>query len=199
MAIGADRERIARDLHDTVIQRLFASGLQLQAVMARVEPDVRDRIDGVVDGLDETIRELRTAIFALQASNAHGESGLRGELLDLVNEASEALGFHPRLQFDGPIESIGSPERDHVVPVVREALANVARHARARSVRVIVEVSDRVLVSVIDDGVGVPGEVLGGQGLRNLAERAAQVGGTLEVVARSEGGTRVLWQAPLSA
>jgi two-component system sensor histidine kinase DevS len=199
VAIGEDRERIARDLHDTVIQRLFASGLQLQAVMGRVEPEARDRIDAIVDGLDETIRDLRTAIFALQSSGGHGGTGLRGELLEAVDEASGTLGFEARLQFEGPIESMESPVRDHVVPVVREALANVARHARARSARVIVEVTDRVRVSVTDDGVGVPGEVLGGHGLKNLADRASAVGGTLEVEARPEGGTLVRWEAPLSA
>jgi PAS domain S-box-containing protein len=197
VAIGEDRERIARDLHDTVIQRLFASGLQLQAVMGRVDDqDVRDRIDTIVDGLDDTIRELRTAIFALQPSSDRDEGGLRGELLAVVDEAAGSLGFGPRLQFDGPVETIDPPVRDHVVPVVREALSNVARHARARSVRVIVESGDQVRVSVADDGVGMPEEVLGGHGLRNLAERAREVGGSLQVERRPEGGSLLVWQAP---
>jgi PAS domain S-box-containing protein len=195
LAIGEDRERIARDLHDTVIQRLFASGLQLQAVMGRVDEDVHDRIDTIVDGLDETIRDLRTAIFALQAPQIHDQGGLRGELLRVVDESSRLLGFEPRLQFEGPVETISSPVRDHVVPVVREALSNVARHARARSARVIVSAGDQVWVSIIDDGVGMPNDVVGGRGVKNLSDRAAQVGGTLEVEVGPDGGTTVIWRA----
>ena len=198
IAVADDRERIARDLHDTVIQRLFASGLQLQALLNRVDPDVRDRLDMVVDGLDETIRDLRTAIFALQSSPHHGERGLRGELLDVVIEASTSLGFEPRLQFEGPIESIDEPLRGQVVPVVREALANVARHAQARSARVIVEVGDEVIVSVTDDGVGAPVDVVGGRGLRNLADRAEEFGGSLELEIAPEGGTALAWRVPVA-
>ncbi|MGZ4691989.1 MAG: sensor histidine kinase [Acidimicrobiales bacterium] len=198
IAIGEDRERIARDLHDTVIQRLFASGLQLQAVIGRVDDEVRGRIDVIVDGLDETIRDLRTAIFALQAPAAHDQGGMRGELLRVADEASGALGFEPRLQFEGAIETIESPVREHVVPVVREALTNVARHARAGSARVIIAVGDVVVVTVIDNGVGTPEDVVGGRGMKNLADRAAQLGGTFEVKHGPAGGTTVEWRAPFS-
>lgn len=195
LAVADDRERIARDLHDTVIQRLFASGLQLQAVSGRVDADVRARLDGIVDGLDETIRDLRTAIFALQTTDESAR-GLRGELLDVVVDASDNLGFEPRLELAGSVETVDPSVRDQLVPVLREALANVARHARASMARVTVEVGEAVTVSVVDDGCGVAEDAPSGRGTANLRERATLLGGSLELRNRVGGGCELRWQVP---
>ena len=198
VAVADDRERIARNLHDTVIQRLFGEGLNLQAALAGVDdPErTRDRIATTIDGLDETIRELRSAIFSLQgASRVPG--GLRGRLAVVTAEAATALGFEPRLQFDGAIESIDEAIADQLVPVMREALSNVAQHARASRVRVAVEVSDGVRLTVADDGVGVPEQVIGGRGTTNMAERAHELGGTFTIGTQDSGGTAVVWQVPI--
>ena len=153
LAVAEDRERIARDLHDTVIQRLFAEGLGLQAALGGVgDPQrTRARLESTIDGLDETIRELRTAVFSLQGS-ASAPGGLRGRLLQVVTDATDGLGFEPRLQFDGPIETIDDHIAEHLTPVLREALSNIAHHAHARDVRVAIRVDDDVTLTVADDG-----------------------------------------------
>jgi PAS domain S-box-containing protein len=198
VAVSEDRERIARDLHDTVIQRLFAEGLNLQAVLGQLrDPDrARSRIEGTIESLDATIKELRTAIFALQHQHESAPGGLRGQLLQLVVEASTSLGFEPRLQFDGAIETIADPVAEQLVPVLREALSNVAKHAGASEVRVGVVAGDDVVLTVTDDGVGVPDEVIGGRGLANMADRAHQLGGQLTVERRPDGGTSLEWRVP---
>lgn len=197
VAVADDRERIARDLHDTVIQRLFGEGLNLQAALAAVhDPDrTRARIEGTIEGLDQTIRDLRTAVFSLQRPAAT-PTGLRGQLLDIAAAAVDGLGFEPRLQFDGPVESIDGPITEHLVPVVREALSNVVRHAGASAVRVTVDVADEVVVTITDDGVGMPDEVLGGHGLANIGERARLLGGAFAVENGAAGGTTLIWRAP---
>ncbi len=197
LAVAEDRERIARDLHDTVIQRLFAEGLSLQAAMAGVgDPQrTRARLESAVDGLDETIKELRMAVFSLQGA-ASAPDGLRGRLLQVVTEASDGLGFEPRLQFDGPIETMDVHIADHLTPVLREALSNIARHAQAGHVRVAVSVADDVTLTVADDGIGVPEEVLGGRGLINMAERARDLGGDFTISREPSGGSLLVWQVP---
>lgn len=195
LAIAEDRERIARDLHDTVIQRLFASGLQLQAVTGRVDPDVASKIEDVVDGLDETIRDLRTAIFALHTSDESAR-GLRSELLDVVVGAAGNLGFEPRLEMAGAVETVDERVRGQLAPVVREALSNVARHARATSVKVLIDVGDSVVVSVVDDGRGISDGERRGTGLANLAERAHLLGGDVVLRPGPGGGTDLRWRVP---
>lgn len=198
LAISDDRERIARELHDTVIQRLFAAGLALEGVASRVDGDIAERIEEVVGQLDETIREIRMAIFSLQHVRRSG-SGLRGRLLEVITGQGQALGFEPRLQFEGPIETIDAAVADHLIPTLREALANVARHARARNVRVIVHATgNEVGLEVSDDGVGVPADVVGGRGLSNMADRARALGGSFEVQAHEGGGTILRWRVPAS-
>ena len=197
VVLADDRERIARDLHDTVIQRLFGAGLQLQGAMAAADPRVRERLQTTVDDLDETIRELRSAIFALQGPG-QGPLGVRGRLLDVVQEAGDSVGFEPRLQFDGAIETMDDAIADNLVAVLREALSNIARHAGAGSVRITISSGDDVVLTVVDDGVGVPDEVLGGRGLGNLADRAAGLGGCFKVERAVGGGTRLEWQVPAS-
>lgn len=191
-----DRERIARDLHDTVIQRLFAAGMTLQGAAARVtDPDARTRVERAVDELDATIKEIRTAIFALQAPS-DGGPGRRGDLVRVVNELQPVLGFSPRLQFEGAIEAIHPTIAENLVPVLREALSNVARHAQASSVRVVVDAHEQVTLTVADDGVGVPDSVVGGNGLANLTARAERLGGSC-VARRGDGGGSVLeWSVP---
>ena len=200
LSLLEDRDRIARDLHDLVIQRLFATGLSLQGLDARVaDGPVRERLGRAVDELDETVREIRRAIFALRQDPLEAGAGLRAVLHELVQAASHSLGSRPSLHVDGPV--------DHVVPetlvgevraVVSEGLSNIARHARATSAGVRVSTDGRVLtVAVSDDGRGfdAPGHR---SGLGNLQRRAEQLGGTLEVSSARDEGTQLVWQVPLA-
>jgi signal transduction histidine kinase len=199
MAIADDRERIARDLHDTVIQRLFASGLALQAIAVRSSPEVQPRLDQVVDDLDLTIREIRTAIFSLQATGA-AERGVRARVIDVIGEAARNLGFEPRLVLDGPIETMDPAVADELLPTVREALTNVARHAQASSVRVSVELHEGVLRLVVrDDGVGISALAERGHGLENMSVRAGRLGGSMALEPEDGAGTRLVWTVPSSA
>jgi PAS domain S-box-containing protein len=195
LVVANDRERIARDLHDTVIQRLFGAGLQLQATMGSVDEPIRQRLQATVDDLDETIKELRAAIFALQGSGP-APGGLRGRLFAVVRDAGTSLGFEPRLQFDGPIESMDDRTAEQLLAVLREALANVARHAKASNVRISISTGHGIGLTVEDDGVGVPGEILGGRGLANLAARAEQLGGHFAIGPAPGGGTLLTWHVP---
>ena len=197
VAIADDRERIARDLHDKVIQRLFAAGLNIQAVVGATDDRVRPRLESTIDAIDDTIRELRMAIFSLQASGG-APGGLRGQILDVVSDAVAGLGFEPRLQFDGPAETIGDDIAAQLVPTLREALSNVARHAAASSVQIVVSAGDPVTLEVIDDGVGLTDASSGaGRGLVNLASRGPEeLGGTFEIVSEPSGGVRLRWCVP---
>jgi signal transduction histidine kinase len=197
-----DRERIARDLHDSVIQRLFATGLSLQGTRGtvRTDPDAAvERIDSAVAELDLTIQHIRTAIFGLEAGRSGG-TGLRTQVLELVSDLSESLGFEPRVLFDGPVDAaIATPLDGDVVLSLREALSNVVRHASASHVQVELLASDDVLLRVIDDGVGPSGvEGATGHGVRNLAHRAESHGGTCSITSGPDGrGTVVEWRVPL--
>jgi signal transduction histidine kinase len=201
IALLEDRERIARELHDTVIQRLFATGLNLQAChrLAQI-PEVQSRLRQAVDDLDDTIRQIRTTIFALETT-ATDEQGLRSRVLGLAGELAEVLGFDPRIRFDGPVDTAVSPGvADQVLSALREALTNIARHAGASVAEIDVEVLGPDLVlRVTDNGVGVPdveGRRVGGRGLRNLAGRAAEMGGEFSIERRAEGGTSLTWIVP---
>jgi PAS domain S-box-containing protein len=194
-AVVEDRDRIARDLHDTVIQRLFGAGLSLQAAASMTEGALRDRLEAVVGDLDEMIFDLRTTIFSLQGTRTLA-GGLRGELLDAATEAGLASGLDVRVQFDGPIESLDDRVAPHLLPVLREALANVAKHAQATRARVSVVVDADVALVVADDGIGAPDEVFGGSGLSNLAARAEELGGTSSLVPGPDGGSVLEWRVP---
>jgi len=196
VALADDRQRIARDLHDTVIQRLFGTGLNLQAAMATADERTRVRIETTITDLDETIKELRTAIFSLQGPSSSAPGGVRGRCLDVIRASRPGLGFEPRLQFDGPIETMDDAIVDQLVPTLREALANVARHAHARGVRITITVAETVTLSVTDDGTGEPDRDGPGRGLTNMTERATRLGGTFEVAHPSSTGTRILWRVP---
>ena len=198
LAVLEERDRIARDLHDLVIQRLFATGLALQgAVRLAARPEVTERIEAAIDDLDVTIRDIRATIFGLHRRS--GSDDLRGQLLDLVAEAGAKLGLVPALAMEGPVSSaVPDRVRPHLVAVLSEALANAARHADAARVNVRVAVRDgEVLVSVQDDGRGLP-ETVHESGLRNLRQRASEVGGSLELRPADGGGTRLIWRAPLT-
>jgi signal transduction histidine kinase len=198
LAVLGDRDRIARDLHDVVIQRLFATGLGLQtAARLAGRPEVRASVDNAVDVIDGVIRDIRGAIFELHNPRSPGD--LRTELQDLVEEITEHLGFVPMLRMDGPLESlIWGQLRGHVLAVVRETLSNVARHAGASRVEVeVIGTPQSVRVTVTDDGRGI-GETTRRSGLANLAERAEQVGGSFDVWPAHPTGTVAEWRAPLA-
>jgi signal transduction histidine kinase len=203
LTLVQDRERIAADLHDSVIQRLFATGLALQATLRTVSDDVvAQRIEGAVVDLDETIRQIRTTIFALHAPRVAGRS-LREEILALVSEAAASLGFEPHLTLDGPIDATVDQEMAvHLMAVLREALSNVVRHAQASRVDVQLRVADGFVVAVVrDDGIGAGAHQRpGGQGLANLQQRAAELGGTLDLGSVVDGrGTTLTWRVPVTS
>jgi signal transduction histidine kinase len=198
LATLEDRERIARDLHDTVIQRLFAIGLSLQATQRLVDdPVVASRLVSAVDDLDTTVRDIRAAIFELQVAHRSGAS-VRQQLLDLAAQSAPALHFDPVLRFDGPIDAaVESSLAEELLAVVREALANIARHAHASRAEVGVEVREQRLSLVVkDDGVGYSTERPHGHGITNLQARAARLGGQF-TIAGTAGGTELRWAVPI--
>jgi len=202
LAVLEDRDRIARDLHDLVIQRLFATGMSLQAVVRHPDLDaaVSERMARAVDDLDETIVEVRQSIFALQESDRGESSSLRARVLAECSAAVAVLGFDPRVQFSGPVDSmVPAAVADQLLAALREALSNVGRHAGARWVQVLVVIDGPdVVLTVTDDGRGM-GEVTRRSGLANVTARAKQLGGSCDVEPlRDDGrGTRLTWRAPL--
>jgi signal transduction histidine kinase len=198
MAMFEDRERIARDLHDTVIQRLFATGLALQGA-ARLSQryEVTTSIEQAVDSLDETIKHIRTAIFGLEVSRPQSE-GLRSRVLGLSGEAAGPLGFEPSVVFEGPIDTVVSEAiAIELLATLHEALTNVARHASATSVQVELVCHDDIILRVTDDGIGVDSSVTADcRGLANMARRAELFHGSSAVHAREGGGTTLEWRVP---
>jgi len=200
LAVLEERERIARDLHDMVIQRLFAIGLDVQgAAQDAVRPDVTARLESAVDDLDETIKDVRTTIFRLGARAGGAASGLRHLIDSEVVRSRQALGFLPRLRIDGVTGTVPDDVAADAVAVVREALSNAARHARAREVVVRVRVGADLEVEVQDDGVGIDSDLPLRSGLANLEFRAARWGGSMRVDQLAEGGTLLTWTVPLRA
>lgn len=200
-----DRERIARDLHDLVVQRLFGVGMALEVVRNLPQrADVAVRVGQSIEELDDTIRQIRSTIFELQTHTpAPADAPLRHRILQEVDAARQVLGFPVALRMEGLIDTdVPAALAEHVIAVVREALANVARHAQARRVEVGVAVGDRVAIEIVDDGLGPPVSVHR-SGLDNLARRAEQFAGTFIVEAvRRDGdgrgtGTRIRWEVPL--
>lgn len=198
IVVYEDRDRIARDLHDAVIQRLFAIGLTLQRLVRSAgSSEVAERLSQAIGDVDDTIRQIRSSIFELSTSD--DDTGARAAILALAAELRTVLGFEAELSFDGPVDTVVSGELlEHLLATLREALTNVARHAEASEVVVAVAADgDNCSLVVVDNGRGLgstaPGQ--GGLGLANLRRRAEKLGGELRL-ASSEKGTRLRWSVP---
>jgi signal transduction histidine kinase len=198
LAVFEDRDRIGRDLHDLVIQRLFAVGLTLEnTARLATRPEVVQRLSGAIDDLDATIKDIRHSIFDLGTGRG-AATDLRAALGRVLEEEAVVLGFRPRFTTEGPVDSAVSAEiRPHLLAVLREALSNAARHAQATSVEVRCQVGTDVVLMVTDDGRGIEQTVPTG-GIRNMRERAETLGGSFEIARHSPAGTRVTWTVPLS-
>lgn len=193
--ILTDRDRIARDLHDHVIQRLFAVGLTLQGAAPRARvPAVRESIYSSIDDLQEIIQEIRSAIFDLHAGPSRA-TGLRHRL-DKVIDQLAIPALHTTVQYTGPLSVVDTVLANHAEAVLREAVSNAVRHANATSLAINVSVEDDVRVEVVDDGVGISGDITE-SGLRNLRQRADGAGGEFTVENMPTGGTLLRWSAPL--
>jgi len=200
MSLLEDRDRIARDLHDLAIQRLFATGMTLQSAQRFVQhPQAAERLGRAVDDLDTTIKIIRSTIFGLRAHETPS-AGLRIRAVRALEEAAQVLGFTPALQMEGLIDvDVSAALSEDALAVLGEALTNVARHARATAAEVALVVRDgQLMLSVSDNGIGMGAATGRRSGLRNLEERAELLGGQLKVTEPQEGGgTRVEWRAPL--
>ncbi|WP_020118155.1 GAF domain-containing protein [Streptomyces canus] len=199
IAVLKDRDRIARDLHDLAIQRLFATGMTLQSAGRLIgHAEASERVARAVDDLDETIKIIRSTIFGLRSREGGAGSGLRARAVRVVGEAAPVLGFAPSIRMEGLVDTDVPREiADDVIAVLSEALTNVARHARAGRADVVLETDGREMkLTVTDDGVGIPA---GGRrsGLRNMADRAEGFGGTLTVDRPEAGGTVLVWRVPV--
>jgi signal transduction histidine kinase len=214
LAVYADRERIARDLHDLTIQRIFAAGLSLQTLSRRLHtpgpdlPAAAARLDGVIDELDAAIAEIRTTIFDLQLTADQEATSTRARVLREASRAARVLGFEPSVRFAGPLDSlVGGNTGAHLVAAVRETLANAAKHAGATRVDVVVTVENgtatTLTLDVVDDGGAPmprwrPNPRTARQGLSNLAARARELGGSFHAgPGDGDKGTRVTWRVPL--
>jgi signal transduction histidine kinase len=197
LAVLEDRDRIARDLHDLVIQRLFATGLQLQGMHRMVRPEVQERISRAVEDIDATIRDLRAAIFELH--HEPDKKSFRIDIQSLVEEYTAALGFRPELSCTGPLDStVPASVRPQILAAIRESLSNVVRHAQASAVKVEVIVTGQdVTARVSDDGIGISSSDRR-SGLRNLEERAAALGGAVRLEPNQPHGTVLELRAPLN-
>jgi PAS domain S-box-containing protein len=197
LTVLEDRERIARDLHDTVIQDLFGIGMQISASLGLVrDEETRGRFRAQVDAIDESIRRLRVAVFGLHHANLVQPSN-RAELSSVITDASRALGHHPDVEIIGEVEHIEGIVIEHLVPTLREALSNIARHAQATTSVVTVTITDdTITLDVEDDGVGLASTATPGEGTRNFTARAATLYGTARLSRRPQGGTLLHWSVP---
>jgi signal transduction histidine kinase len=200
LSLFEDRDRIARDLHDLVIQRLYATGMSLEGTMPMISrPEVADRVRNAVDAMDDTIRDIRSTIFALQSRSRAGAPRLRTEILVVADEMTEMLGFAPELRLGRGLDSRGSAAlSEHVLAVLREALSNAARHSGATRVEVAVDTDAAGILTVLvrDNGRGIT-ETGRRSGLANMADRAVEFGGELRVSPVEGGGTELEWRVPV--
>ncbi|HEY2687048.1 MAG TPA: GAF domain-containing protein [Streptosporangiaceae bacterium] len=197
LAVFEDRDRIARDLHDLVIQRLYATGMSLQSLAARLgESENGRRVGTAVDALDETIKEIRSAIFSLHSRAGGDQAGLQARILEVVEDATAALGFAPAVRMSGHLDDVPADAGEHLIGALREALSNAARHANASKVDVTIEAGLQLTLLVRDNGTGMK-QVGHRSGLANLAERAELLGGSLRTGAADGGGTELEWRVPL--
>ncbi len=190
-----DRERLARDMHDTVIQRLFAAGMGLQAVVGSIaDPHVAQRVSDTVDELDRTIADLRVAIFKLTNVTT---ATVAQQIEAIIDHAADHLGCTPTVDIDGDADSIHPELTEQLIPALTEALSNVARHARATTVDISLRVDQQVIaLTVSDNGVGIAPDGRRGHGLDNLSSRAREVGGTITIDSRPGCGTTLTWVTP---
>jgi signal transduction histidine kinase len=197
LALFEDRDRIGRDLHDLVIQRLFAVGLGLQSTARQAErPEVVARLEQAVDDLDATIKDIRRSIFAL--GSAESSSDIQTEVSRIAERAEDTLGFGPMVTFLGPVRTLVSPAvAPDLLAVLGEALSNVSRHAEATNVEVQLEAGREIVLTVVDNGKGLPDNVVEG-GLGNIRQRAVRHGGSFEVVTAPGDGTRLVWAVPVT-
>ncbi len=200
LKIVAEDERIARDLHDTVIQELFALGMSLQATGSSIDGPVGERIAAAVDGLDDVIRQIRNTIFRLPGQS-RGNRGLREEMLALGDKYLEELGVLPRIVFDGPIETVVSDTiAEDLVHVFEEGLSNIARHAHAARIDAVVALEgDWLAFALMDDGIGIFDRHTAGNGIRNMTTRAENHAGTCTIAPRPTAGTILTWRVPLTS
>jgi signal transduction histidine kinase len=200
LAVFEDRDRIARDLHDLVIQRLYATGMSLQGLVGLIgSPDVAGRVSVAIDALDETIGEIRTSIFALQTRQVAPKPALRARILAAADELTGPLGFPPSLQLHGRLDdAVPADVADQLLGALREALSNAARHAGASRVDVQVRAGSDLLLTVTDDGSGIK-DTGRRSGLSNLEQRARKLGGSSRAEPAAGGGTELQWRVPLDA
>ena len=197
LTILAERERIAHDLHDHVIQRLFAAGMNLQGTLARARsPEVAERLNRTLDDLQTIVEEIRTTIFALK-SPAGASDDFRQRIQRVVADLTGNRDLVTTVRLDGPMTAIGTELADHAEAVTTEAVSNALRHSGASRLTVDISVADMFTLNVIDDGCGIPAGNTRHSGLANMKRRAEQLGGTCEITRPPEGGTRVHWVAPL--
>jgi signal transduction histidine kinase len=197
LAILAERERIAHDLHDHVIQRIFAAGMDLQGTLARARsPEVADRLNRTLDDLQTIIEEIRTTIFQLK-SPADARGDFRHRIQRVVGDLTGNRDIVTTVRMDGPMTAVGAELADHAEAVTTEAVSNVLRHSGASRLTVEISVADMFILDVIDNGCGIPVGNSRHSGLANMKRRADQLGGTCEITSPPEGGTRVHWIAPL--
>jgi signal transduction histidine kinase len=198
LVVLADRGRIARDLHDHVIQRMFAVALGIQDVAQYESAANSDRLNGFVEDIDATIKDIRRSIFELRGSAQFGRGSLRAAVEKIATDAEAGLGFAPTVTCAGPLDTVvGESLAAHVLAVVREAVSNAARHSRATTLRIGVRLeNEEVVVDAEDNGVGI-GETARRSGLANLRERAESLGGTFTLADPVGGGTHLRWTAPI--
>jgi signal transduction histidine kinase len=201
VAVYEERDRVARDLHDTVIQRLFAIGLSLQSMAGHSSgSDLADRLTTTIADVDTTIRQVRTTIFELGSGDV--DQGARASVLTIAHELGPVLGFDVGVTFTGPVDSaLPGTVTEHLVATLREALTNVGRHAHASRVDVEIRVEDVIcILRVVDDGCGLGGSAprQGGMGLTNMRGRAEKLRGEFTVESSESGGTVLTWQVPIA-
>lgn len=197
LGVLSDRDRIAQDLHDHVIQRLFAIGMSLQSTMSRTRSaEVQQRVEHTMDELQAVTQEIRSTIFDLHP-DASGHTRLRQRLNDAIAEMTANTPARTTVRMSGPLSVIDPRLADHVEAVVRESVANAVKLSHAAEISISVAVDDRLTVEVLDDGAGLPDNFTA-SGLNNLASRAREVGGTQTIHSVPEGGTRLVWSAPIS-
>jgi signal transduction histidine kinase len=197
LSILADRERIAHDLHDYVIQRLFAIGMDVQGTVARARaPDIVARLNNTIDDLQKTIEDIRATIFQLQPSST-SIGGFRKRIQDAVAHLTENRDIVTTLHTSGPMIAVGPELAQQAEAAAVEAVSNAVRHSGATHLNIEVTVADELTIDIVDDGCGIPADNLRQSGLANLRRRAEQVGGVCIISSPSSGGTSVHWAAPL--